>query len=285
MLGTKGAMNNPLIAAYEGLRTDYFALLKPMEAKLRQAKEGADGKSPENMAVEEGKSLSNALVKAGVGRDEPRVAERVAQGAKSLEEDLYRRQQEMAEEKAAAERLEDAKQRMRMLQLQARTAAVSGDEQEAARVAREAAMVANEVARAARELSGAQGGGAEPTGASAQMATVEASQPSDAQTAAAHTLSKVNGGVGGALVNIYIADARTLTTQARSLVQLVEHIRRDVSHPPEMEGKRPGREILDLAEARKEVKAAEEAIAGVSVVPDASAIHPPAPGTLFEARV
>lgn len=58
---------------------------------------------------------------------------------------------------AAARKKEEAKQKLKMLKLQAQLAAASGDKKAAARIAKEAASVAKELGQAAKEAAGSAG--------------------------------------------------------------------------------------------------------------------------------
>lgn len=86
---------------------------------------------------------------------------------------------------AAARKKEEAKQKLKMLKLQAQLAAASGDKKAAARIAKEAASVAKELGQAAKDYAG---GGAEPTTAKpdggVQSSAVTSAAGSDAAASA-----------------------------------------------------------------------------------------------------
>lgn len=88
---------------------------------------------------------------------------------------------------AAARKKDEAKQKLKMLKLQAQLAAASGDKKAAARIAKEAASVAKELGQAAKDYAGggdAVSGAAAPSQSGAQAAAPEAA-PGDAAGASA----------------------------------------------------------------------------------------------------
>lgn len=108
---------------------------------------------------------------------------------------------------AAARKKEEAKQKLKMLKLQAQLAAASGDRKAAARIAKEAASVAKELGQAAKDYTG--GGDAasgDTAGVSAEAQTVAqqasqtANQPNAAQTPAPDTPVPTQAAVPGAAV-------------------------------------------------------------------------------------
>lgn len=108
---------------------------------------------------------------------------------------------------AAARKKEEAKQKLKMLKLQAQLAAASGDRKAAARIAKEAASVAKELGQAAKDYTG--GGDAasgDTAGVSAEAQTVAqqasqtANQPNAAQTPAPDTPVPTQAAVPGPAV-------------------------------------------------------------------------------------
>lgn len=90
---------------------------------------------------------------------------------------------------AAARKKDEAKQKLKMLKLQAQLAAASGDKKAAARIAKEAAQVAKELGQAVKDRGGGGSGstptaGADSGAAGTDTATVAADAQATAQQAA-----------------------------------------------------------------------------------------------------
>jgi hypothetical protein len=198
------------------------------------------------------------------------------------------------ESREASERLQQAKTRIQMLQLRARTAAASGDTQEADRAAREAATVAREISQLAQQLARSRGsagaggdaasGAAEPT-PNGRKARHEGGP--DARTVAQGLLADAapKAGVPNDSTDGFLAEARTLASQARSLMDLLDRVPdadpaagADPAAQTDQAGQpKPGR-WADLV-------AAEQALEQASEVPAQPRRKGPEPGTLIKLTV
>lgn len=104
---------------------------------------------------------------------------------------------------AAARKATEAKEKLKMLKMQAQLAAASGDKKAAARIAKEAAQLAKELGQAARDY-GADSGGT----STATVGKAEASAATAANPAAAATVPAAGSGDQAA------ADAQAVAQQA-----------------------------------------------------------------------
>ena len=126
-----------------------------------------------------------------------------AKAADGLDRKLRAQRREL-DRKTAAERLEQARAKLRLLQFRARMAAASGDARETARAASEAARIAREAGLAVRDFAKNTGGNR----------TDDAAAPTDA------------GPPEGDPVRQFLAQARSLLDQARALLDLAKRARR-----------------------------------------------------------
>lgn len=86
---------------------------------------------------------------------------------------------------AAARKKDEAKQKLKMLKLQAQLAAASGDKKAAARIAKEAAQVAKELGQAVKERGGGDAEGTAAQAAPAEATGTEAAAATGAEASAA----------------------------------------------------------------------------------------------------
>lgn len=134
-----------------------------------------------------------------------------AQAANRLDTKLRAQRREL-DRKSAADKLEQARARLRLLQVRARMAAASGDAKEATRAASEAAQIAREVGLAVRDFAKSAGANKDAEAAAAADPDV-AGQPDAGQPA-------------GETVRRFLLEARGILDQARSLLELAKRARR-----------------------------------------------------------
>lgn len=219
-------------------------------------------------------------------------------GAQAQQHDNQQSQE--VEGRAAAERLQQAKTRIQMLQFRARSAAASGDSQEADRAAREAATVAREISQLAQQLTRSQGGGVTTAATGKEAATVRrhAGAGPDTRSVAQGLLadSAPRGQIPTDTTDGFLVEARTLASQARSLVDLASHLHDQgtASEPmfaPQTTVAAEGVATTTTKDAPPEtgawadLAAADGALADSSPVPAEPKKFAPAPGTLVKLSV
>lgn len=222
-------------------------------------------------------------------------------GAQAQRETQQRLQ---VEGRVASERLQQAKMRIQLLQFRARSAAASGDSQEADRAAREAATVAREISQLAQQLTRSQGGSSDATSTGRGEEVVRRRRGASPETSAVAQGLLADAAPRGQIQvdasSGFLVEARALASQARTLVDLATTLHdQDTGKEPMFAPQAPtmmqtGEAFVASADKTAEVPAtgawadlaaAEDALEEASPVPAQPKKFAPEPGTLFKLSV